>query len=83
MIMIHILIHLNKQATLYVLSFTSKYDLHDSQACLDNHVLALASGQGTKYKVNTWRSGMWNVNLTLPSNVLCDKCMLQWKYHVG
>ena len=53
------------------------------QACLDQHVLPLADGSGTKFAVLSGVTGAVVITVRLPPNLTCLKCVLQWKYHAG
>ncbi|KAI0209664.1 hypothetical protein LSAT2_005674, partial [Lamellibrachia satsuma] len=53
-----------------------------TQACLDSHLLQLADGS-TRYPVTSWAIGLYNVSVQLPADLVCDKCLIQWKYHAG
>ena len=53
-----------------------------TKACFDKHVLRLADGSGTQYKLGT-RKGIIAVKLRLPRGVRCKRCVIQWKYHAG
>lgn len=37
----------------------------------------------SKYMVDTDRSGIFNVRLKLPSEITCERCVLQWSYTAG
>ncbi|XP_022822933.1 uncharacterized protein LOC111353942 [Spodoptera litura] len=51
-----------------------------TQECFANFLLELEDG-GTKYYPK--RGGFYEVNYRLPSNVVCEHCVLQWKYTAG
>ena len=53
-----------------------------TQECLDQNVLPLADGSGTKYFIPA-RNGLMRVDLKLPEGLVCDQCVLQWKYNTG
>ncbi|ODM94570.1 hypothetical protein Ocin01_12109 [Orchesella cincta] len=57
---------------------------HLDQACFDEHPLELADGSGTKYKVPI-EGGYYyaEYNLTLPKEVTCEHCVIQWHYETG
>ncbi|XP_022822931.1 uncharacterized protein LOC111353940 isoform X2 [Spodoptera litura] len=52
----------------------------NTQECYDRHVLELVEG-GTKYYPT--KPGIYTVEYHLPSNVVCEHCVLQWKYTAG
>jgi hypothetical protein len=55
-----------------------------TQQCLDNYVLQLEDGSGTKFQVpNKNGYQMLAVKLRLPENVKCRDCTFQWKYNAG
>ncbi|GFR79409.1 cell wall integrity and stress response component 4-like [Elysia marginata] len=55
-----------------------------TQACLDQHVLSLADGSGTRYGITSaMGSRDMTVALVLPADVTCTQCVLQWRYHAG
>jgi hypothetical protein len=54
----------------------------ETQECFDQHVVSLADGSGTHFKAPS-QNGMVNVDVILPSNLVCDFCVLQWRYHAG
>ncbi|XP_013416594.1 uncharacterized protein LOC106178101 [Lingula anatina] len=51
--------------------------------CLDQHLLQLADGSGTRWEVNTDENKVFELRLRLPSDLLCNHCVFQWKYHTG
>lgn len=53
-----------------------------TQECLDEHVLTLYNGMGTRYNI-TSEIGEYTVELILPEDVHCSQCVLQWKYNTG
>jgi len=55
---------------------------HLNQSCFDQHILEQADGSGTRYNITRDGSGFYFVeyNLTLPINVTCEKCVIQWTY---
>jgi len=59
-------------------------DVHKAitQECLDEHLLELADGSGTRYKIT---SDMYHVQtkLRLPEGVQCEQCVIQWLYNAG
>jgi len=59
-----------------------------TQECLDKYVLKWISKAGSSdtYPIqieNTKESGIYVVPLRLPTNVICDRCVLQWTYTTG
>ncbi|XP_061194239.1 uncharacterized protein LOC133202437 [Saccostrea echinata] len=53
-----------------------------TQECLDEHVLTLHNGGGTRYYVAP-ENGEYTVELLLPEDIQCNQCVLQWKYNTG
>ncbi|XP_062594876.1 uncharacterized protein LOC134256230 [Saccostrea cucullata] len=53
-----------------------------TQECLDEHVLTLYNGEGTRYYVAP-ENGEYTVELVLPEDIQCNQCVLQWKYNTG
>ncbi|KAJ2940377.1 hypothetical protein O0L34_g54 [Tuta absoluta] len=53
----------------------------NDQACFDKHVLETEDGE-VKYFPNRG-SGKYNVTYRLPKGVICDHCVLQWRYTAG
>ncbi|KAI5637823.1 lytic polysaccharide mono-oxygenase, cellulose-degrading domain-containing protein [Phthorimaea operculella] len=51
------------------------------QACFDKHVLETEDGEEKYYP--TRGSGKYNVTYRLPKGVICDHCVLQWRYTAG
>ncbi|KAI8439798.1 hypothetical protein MSG28_013474 [Choristoneura fumiferana] len=54
---------------------------NNDQACFDQHVLQLENGE-TKY-YPTLGSTTYNVNYKLPAGLVCENCVLQWRYRAG
>ena len=52
-----------------------------TQECLDRHLLTLADGS-TRFYV-TSETGLFFPVAQLPSDVVCDHCVLQWRYTAG
>lgn len=53
----------------------------NDQECFDEYVLELENG-GTKY-YPTRGSTTYNVNYRLPRDLVCEHCVLQWRYTAG
>lgn len=53
----------------------------NDQECFDNNVLQLENGD-TKYTPSRG-STTYNVNYRLPQGLVCDHCVLQWRYTAG
>ncbi|KAM3957899.1 uncharacterized protein ACR2FA_008045 [Aphomia sociella] len=53
----------------------------NEQECFDEYPLELEDG-GTKYTPNSG-SSKYEVNYRLPSGLVCDHCVLQWRYTAG
>lgn len=59
-------------------------DVEVTQECLDEHLLPLADGSGTKYYLpHGSGNGMFEVLLQLPYHLTCDRCVFQWIYSAG
>ncbi|ODM91873.1 hypothetical protein Ocin01_14811 [Orchesella cincta] len=60
---------------------------HLDQACFDEHPLELADGSGTNSKVplkeEEGKILLCGYNLTLPKEVTCEHCVIQWHYETG
>ncbi|GAB6030371.1 hypothetical protein CHUAL_007250 [Chamberlinius hualienensis] len=58
------------------------FNKESSQECLDEHVLELADGSGTKYYIpaDAPNAGIFNLNVKLPKDVTCFQCLFQWHY---
>ena len=54
-----------------------------SQACLDKNLLRMADDNSTRYYIRSGEHGMIHIDLQIPASVLCDQCVLQWKYNTG
>ncbi|XP_035444151.2 uncharacterized protein LOC118271975 [Spodoptera frugiperda] len=52
----------------------------NTQQCYDKHLLELVEG-GTRYYPK--KSGIYAVKYHLPADVVCEHCVLQWKYTAG
>ncbi|XP_064596497.1 uncharacterized protein LOC135463108 [Liolophura sinensis] len=53
-----------------------------TQECLDQHVLKIAGGSSTRTTVysNIYN---YNIQLQLPNDLTCERCVFQWKYQTG
>ena len=51
-----------------------------TQECLDRILLADSTGK-TRFDING--VGPYNYRLVLPSDLSCQHCMVQWKWHCG
>lgn len=53
-----------------------------TQECLDRNVLRVAGGRSTR---TTVYSNVYNyhIQLQLPEDLTCERCVLQWKYNTG
>ena len=51
--------------------------------CLDQHVLDLANGSGSKYFITSPNPQKYQIPLKLPPHLKCSQCVLQWKYNAG
>ena len=59
-----------------------------TQLCLDKHVLPLAAAPSgsvqTRYILPDGSGvGWYTVAVKLPDDLICQQCVLQWKYHTG
>ncbi|XP_047475550.1 uncharacterized protein LOC125029613 isoform X2 [Penaeus chinensis] len=55
-----------------------------TDACLDEHLLELADGSGTKYPIATENDWIYvTARVKLPQDVACTQCVLQWHYRGG
>ncbi|XP_076312344.1 uncharacterized protein LOC143225963 [Tachypleus tridentatus] len=54
------------------------------QDCLDKHVLHLVDESGYKYILPPGSGvGLYHIDLMLPRNLTCERCVLQWHYRTG
>jgi hypothetical protein len=53
----------------------------DELTCFTENLLQLANGEGSQVSVN--RTGRFEVNLRLPTGLICDHCVIQWNYRAG
>ncbi|KAK7476987.1 hypothetical protein BaRGS_00031763, partial [Batillaria attramentaria] len=53
-----------------------------TQQCLDQYLLQMADGSGTRYQLGG-QTGYVDLKLKLPAGLTCSQCVLQWKYHGG
>ncbi|BFZ00210.1 hypothetical protein BsWGS_03249 [Bradybaena similaris] len=61
---------------------TNNPHVKETQSCFDQHPVSMADGSGTRYKV-TPGNNMKTIDVVLPLNLVCDFCVLQWRYHAG
>ncbi|ODM99780.1 hypothetical protein Ocin01_06884 [Orchesella cincta] len=54
-----------------------------TQECLDQYVLELADGSGTRYPIPTFDAQLHTYSVKLPEGVTCRQCVLQWHYNTG
>ena len=54
-----------------------------SHECLDQHVLQLANGTGSKFFITSPDPQKYQIPLKLPAELRCSQCVLQWKYNAG
>ncbi|KAI0218340.1 hypothetical protein LSAT2_029951 [Lamellibrachia satsuma] len=52
-------------------------------ACLDQHLLQLADGTGTRYSAIEGQPMKYYIPLRFPPMLVCSQCVLQWKYNTG
>merc|ERR1711970_538377 len=55
------------------------------QRCFNKHVLQTKGphGEGERYPIPKFDKGWVNMTVTLPADVTCDQCILQWTYKAG
>ncbi|XP_076066211.1 uncharacterized protein LOC143039859 [Oratosquilla oratoria] len=53
------------------------------QECLDQHVLQLADGSGTKFYAPSSGKGSFFIKVNLPSDLTCSYCVIQWWWKVA
>lgn len=53
-----------------------------TQECLDENVLQLADGSGTRFNIDADMREVF-VDLKLPEELTCSQCVFQWKYNTG
>ncbi|XP_037091408.1 uncharacterized protein LOC119111708 [Pollicipes pollicipes] len=53
-----------------------------TQECLNKHVLKLAGSDSTDYYIPA-ETGSYTARMQLPSDLECEHCVLQWRYHGG
>ncbi|XP_069160267.1 uncharacterized protein [Procambarus clarkii] len=54
-----------------------------TQECLDQHLLELADGSGTRVIIHAEEDHMHYTTVRLPEGVECTQCVLQWHYYTG
>lgn len=54
-----------------------------TQDCFDRNLLKDPFTMGTKFFVDDKSVGIYNIELQLPEGVICDACVLQWRYRTG
>jgi len=54
-----------------------------TQECLDENVLQLADGSGTRFPIKNFDKTVYAIRVVLPQNVTCRQCVLQWHYNAG
>ncbi|CAL8109433.1 unnamed protein product [Orchesella dallaii] len=55
----------------------------EAEDCFDQYLLSLADGSGTKFPVPDLGAHWYRVDLTLPEELECEHCVLQWHYVAG
>lgn len=55
----------------------------EPEDCLDQYLLALADGSGSKSPVRDLGAQWYKVSLTLPQDLACEHYVLQWNYVAG
>ncbi|XP_062588720.1 uncharacterized protein LOC134250383 [Saccostrea cucullata] len=53
------------------------------QDCLDQNLLKDPVTMGTKFFVDDKSVGIYFIELQLPPGIICDACVLQWRYRTG
>ena len=54
-----------------------------TQACLDEHLLKVGSGTGTRYHVTFDYPMDYDLVVQLPKGLKCEQRVFQWKYNAG
>lgn len=54
-----------------------------TQECLDRNLLSDPITKGTKFFVDDKSVGIYQLDLQLPEGVVCNACVLQWRYRTG
>lgn len=54
----------------------------ESEACFERYPLKTASGE-LNWPLTSTSAGNFNVQLRLPTNLVCNRCVLQWTYVAG
>ncbi|XP_052691192.1 uncharacterized protein LOC128169067 [Crassostrea angulata] len=54
-----------------------------TQECLDRNLLSDPITKGTKFFVDDKSVGIYQLELQLPEGVVCNACVLQWRYRTG
>lgn len=55
----------------------------EPEDCFDQNLLSLSDGSGVQFPVMEFEAHWYNINLTLPRDVTCTHCVLQWQYVAG
>ncbi|XP_078484335.1 uncharacterized protein LOC100181283 [Ciona intestinalis] len=50
--------------------------------CLDRHLLSFENHE-TRYQITSSIAQSYNMNVQLPTDVVCEQCVLQWRYRTG
>ncbi|OXA56335.1 uncharacterized protein LOC110848803 [Folsomia candida] len=61
-------------------------DQSESEACFEQNLLQLSNGSPTiptRYPIPTSGVGWYNIKASLPTNLVCFHCVLQWHYYAG
>ncbi|XP_042869962.1 uncharacterized protein LOC122251841 [Penaeus japonicus] len=51
--------------------------------CLDENLLEMADGSGTKFFIDSYEATWKYPIVKLPEDVVCTQCVLQWHYRAG
>merc|ERR1712168_209376 len=62
--------------------FDNKDTSGDNEGKLNGYLMKLVKG-GTKYRITTNGRRAHKIQLRLPSNLSCKRCVLQWWYRTG
>jgi len=62
--------------------FTNKQTVGDSVGKLKGYLLPVSTG-GTKFKVTKTGKYLYKMQVTLPPNLTCKRCVMQWWYRGG
>lgn len=59
-------------------------EVRATQQCLDQYPLNMADGSGVRFPITSaMGAATVNIPVTLPVELVCTQCVLQWRYHAG